>query len=149
MRATLNGTPESKHRYFVSRVQQEEILNLYAQGKSKVEIARYVGRSPTTVGTIIYRHNHAKLTYKRLEQMCARIVYPGLRKWFFDSGASYEEAGSVIGVSARTLGDWLRGWNRRADKRADNIPKWAIDGLLEWTGLTYEQAFREEDIEDE
>lgn len=66
-----------------------------------------------------------------------KVVYPNLRTFFKEHEVREKDLSQALGVSRNTMGKWMRG--------AETMPKRAIDKLLAFTGMTYEEAFQRED----
>lgn len=145
MDQTPHGGEDICKRRYVGRKARETIYRMYLDGATYPEIARATGVRKSTVANVVKRANRGITQGQLLERSAAKIIYPGLRKWLLDSGASMPELARACGVSFATLRDWLRGSPRA--KHHEAMPKWCIDRLLAWTGLSYDQAFgrKEED----
>jgi len=129
-------------RWYMGQRERGEIVRAYEAGLSMAEITRRTGRSSATITNTIYRHYKGTGRNLMQERTFNKIVYPGLREWFIQSGASIAEAARICRVCPETLGEWLKGGARGA--MTEPMPKHAIDKILDWTGLTYEQAFRDQ-----
>lgn len=64
-------------------------------------------------------------------------VYPNITKWMIENRMSGAELAKLVGVSASQVSSWFRGLH---DPR-----KCFIDRILAVTGMTYEEAFYEDD----
>lgn len=138
-RAVEPGT-ECK-RWYMGQRERAEIVRAYEAGVPMVEISRRTGRASATISNTVYRHYKGIGGNKKQEEAFARIIYPGLREWFVQSGASICEAARICRVCPETLSGWLKGGTRGA--MTEPMPKRVIDKLLDWTGLNYEKAFRD------
>ena len=134
----MAGKRYNSTRWLVGRKVRDEIMRLYGEGLSQEQISRRVGRSKMTIQNVITRGYAGIETYHD-EHMRRTIIYPGLREWFIDAGATLAEAAEVCETSTTTMAEWLHGGAH--GNRTEPMRKWCIDRLLAWTGLTYEQAF--------
>ena len=139
MDPTPQDGEEICRRRYVGRKARETIYKMYLEGATYMEIARATGVRKSTVANVVKRANHGITQGQLLERSAAKIIYPGLRTWMLDTGASMPEMARACGVSFTTLRDWLRGSPRA--KHHEAMPKWCIDRLLAWTGLSYDRAF--------
>ena len=67
----------------------------------------------------------------------SRCVYPGICQWLFDNRCTYAKLAELIGAPQASVSRWMNGIYKPN--------KDIIDKILKVTGLTYEQAFREEE----
>ena len=67
------------------------------------------------------------------------VIYPALDRWMKDNRLSIAAFARIVGIPAQTLRSNLVGEH--------TIVKTTIDKILAATGLTYEEAFREEERE--
>ena len=137
------GAEGNIRRRYVGRKLRETIYRMYLEGMDYKAIGRKTGRSKSTIAQVVTRYNRGEKKGLLLERAIGRIIYPGIREWMLDAGASIPEAARACGIPEQTLRGWLQGTPKA--KRGESMPKWAIDRMLAWTGLTYEQAFRAED----
>ena len=63
-----------------------------------------------------------------------RIIYPNIRAWCLENGYSYLRIAKETGMSEPGIRLFLTG------KRGGT--KYTIDAILDLTGLTYQEAFR-------
>lgn len=72
-----------------------------------------------------------------LEGMRNRCVYPGIAQWLYENRCTYAKLAELIGVPQASVSRWMNGVHK------PNKP--TIDKILKVTGMTYEQAFGEEE----
>lgn len=63
-------------------------------------------------------------------------IYPNLEKWLKDNGKTYYALATETGINHSTVYGILYG-----DR---GCTKYSIDAILRVTGMTYEEAFKEE-----
>jgi plasmid maintenance system antidote protein VapI len=111
--------------------ERRAITRGYMRGKSVAELAKDFGLARNSVGRIVHAglqgNTHATWPCYR------RIVYHGCKRWFMETGATFYEAAHVVGCQEKSISTWLRGEGQ--------MPKRAIDALIAWTGMTYEELF--------
>ena len=67
-----------------------------------------------------------------------RPLYPNLQKWILDHGYSMSTFGLEIGLSKGHISYVMAGIH--------DLRKSTIDAVLEKNGMTYEEAFAEEEV---
>lgn len=72
-----------------------------------------------------------------LEGMRNRCVYPGIAQWLYENRCTYAKLAELIGAPQASVSRWMNGVHK------PNKP--TIDKILKVTGMTYEQAFGEEE----
>jgi transcriptional regulator with XRE-family HTH domain len=64
-------------------------------------------------------------------------VYPGIAQWLYENRCTYAKLAELIGAPQASVSRWMNGVHK------PNKP--TIDKILKVTGMTYEQAFGEEE----
>lgn len=121
-----------------------KIMRMWRDGASTREICEATGRCAPTISYVANTVNRTG-TYcsGRRKRSMDKIPFPGLRKWLIDNGVTIAEAADVCGVAYSSM----RAYFYRRDprdghhSRCNIMPKYVIDRLIEWTGMTYEQLF--------
>ena len=72
-----------------------------------------------------------------LDGMRSRCVYPGIGQWLYENRCTYAKLAELIGAPQASVSRWMNGVHK------PNKP--TIDKILKVTGMTYEQAFGEEE----
>ena len=112
--------------------QVEEVKRLALEGVSLSKIAKDYGVSR---GAIVFHCDKAGITDKIKKRGKHKTLYKNLENVLLEKYGEKEIAAQKIGIANNTLGRILRGETKT---RKD-----IIDALLEATGLTYEEAFKE------
>lgn len=108
---------------------KEQILgacSMRLDGHTLQEIADKYGVSAQYISTIVPRSFKTGV----------RCIYPALKAWMGQKGYSAERIAKFCDVHRNTVYGWLNGKH--------TIDKPCIDKILQLTGMTYEEAFREE-----
>lgn len=106
----------------------EEIKRLRADGETYASIARKFDVSQT----LVKRYCDLDKPYHRAYEN-NKIVYPKIRGWLADNKRSVNRMANDLGKGYISLYRVLKG---------ENCPtKATIDKILNYTGLTYEEAF--------
>ena len=121
----------------------DEYLELRAQGKTCREIAELYGVTTQAVSQVIAQ-NGTGIGFRAFNETAC--IYPNLRRWLNENKVSRQQLARLIGLvsyhySANRVAGWLKG--------ETDPPKWAIDKLLQLTGLTYEKLFHQEKTEED
>jgi len=64
------------------------------------------------------------------------FIYPNIAKWFGENKMTVREFAGIVNTNPSTVFSWFRGVHEPR--------KFFIDCILTVTGMTYEEAFREE-----
>lgn len=125
----------------MSVISKERMLELYDKGLNYAQIAKEIGCSRQYVSQRLGYRNDAPARNKRYDE--TRCVYNGLRKWLNEEGISCAKFTRMLGYKP----------NSNAYVRVGNIlngtlePRMIdIDRILRVTDLTYEEAFKSDDI---
>ena len=112
----------------ITTMQLQEIRKKRAYGATYKQLAEEYGVSQT----LIKNYVGAEREYTRLVEN-KKIKYKGLRDWILQEQITISKMARDIGTNYVTLYYILNGHN---DPRKNSI-----DRILNYTGLTYEQAF--------
>lgn len=108
---------------------KEQILDACAMrldGYTLQEIADKHGVSKQYISTLV----------PRISELSTVCIFPAIRTWMRSNGYNGKKIAEFCGVTPNAVYAWLRGIN--------SITKANIDKMLQLTGMTYEEAFREE-----
>lgn len=111
-----------------------EMVSMRLNGASVREIKEKTGATDKDIKAYLPR----ALAYSRntrVDEAIGKIVYPAIREWIIAHGYTLTYAAKLIGTSPATFISASYG---------GNCTKENIDKILAVTGLTYEQAFKQE-----
>lgn len=104
-------------------------------GDSLQKIADSLGVSRQWIWVIIHRDDH--VTYQ--QKLLNRVIFPKIRNYLYKNRISITQFSALCNVSYMTI---YRGITGQTD-----ILKRTIDQILRVTGMTYEEAFKEDEKE--
>lgn len=108
------------------------IVMMRMEGKSLQQIANYYGCTRQNIEQILSRLCESPKTIMSRRN----CIYAGLREWLADKNCSVNSLAKSTGIKQPTLSCYLSG---KSQIKID-----CIKAILEHTGLTFEQAFCEE-----
>ena len=113
----------------------EEIAEMQQMRNDGYTLKEIAEKYHVTISTVGYntRGKTRNLARNRVDA----YIYPNISKWLVDNNLSICNAAKMMDINNCTLNSLLLGTRT-------NPTKFVIDAILKATGLTYEQAFREE-----
>lgn len=119
----------------------EQINKLYSQGLTYSEIGKIIGISTQRVYQITGGNKCDRFREIKPED----CIYPNIRKWMNENRVNRPKLTRLMfgeegysSVRWKSVSGFLKGWDGR---------KHYIDSILRVTGLTYEEAFKEEGVD--
>lgn len=120
------------------KLSEDDILRaktMRKNGDSLQKIADSLGISRQWIWVIIHRDGNVPYQQKLLN----RVIFPAIRNYLYKNRISISQFSVLCNVSYKTI---YRGITGQAD-----MPKRTIDQILRITGMTYEEAFKEDEKE--
>ena len=120
----------------------KKIVELHNSGVKTSSIAKTLGITNTTVSKVLCKSrtdDKQDLSATTRRSNSWRSRFSGLNEWIFDNDVNLRELSERTGIPMVTLNSNF-GF---APSRVSDPAKHNIDIILDFTGLTYEQAFGE------
>lgn len=106
---------------------KQQIIDLYLSGKSKDEILEIVKTSRRYVSNVVHEYGRGF--------GADNVIFPAVRMWMRTNRITYKEIADKAGYRSNAIVKSLTGF------QPPN--KYVIDAILQMSGMTYEEAFRE------
>ena len=116
----------------VSNEEIMEIVKMRLDGATLQEIAVKRGCSRQNIEQILKRIKTGAGTSER------KIIYPGLRAWMAENWCSVSKLADACGIIRQTMYVYL--------SQAGRMKIGAVQRILNYTGLTFEEAFGTEEF---
>lgn len=116
----------------MTKEQKEEVKRLSDAGVTYQAIGERFGVSKQRIHQIVTRPSR-----RRKQPKTAGIKYPRIKQYLEEHNVRVTAFATACGVTNTTMWENLRGGGMR---------KSTIDAILKVTGLTYEEAFSEEEV---
>lgn len=122
----------------IRKLSDDDILlakTMRKNGDSFQKIADSLGVSRQWIWVIIHRDGNVPYQQKLLN----RVIFPAIRNYLYKNRISISQFSVLCNVSYMTMYQRITGQT--------DIPKRTIDQILRVTGMTYEEAFKEDEKE--
>lgn len=122
-------------KYYMQKVDKEEAAKMRENGFSLQEIADRFGVSRQRIGILFRKTGRVSKKPTGLDS----VVFPNIRKFLSDNRMSIKRFSNFCQSDYNSVLRGIKGYN--------DMQKHTIDDILRATGMTYEEAFKEDEKE--
>lgn len=115
----------------MSKTMKQKACEMRKDGYTMQEIADEMGVNQRTISLYVPKEERCQAR-NRVDN----YIYPNINKWLIDNRMSMIKFAREVGITKSTMSNYLAGLSEPR--------KSIIDKILEITGMSYEECFREE-----